>query len=132
MNENTITVAGNVVSDVKSAVTTNGHCVSRFRMVSQQRRFDRRAERWVELEPTFFTVVCWRNLAGNVVSSVHKGDPVVVSGKLNVREWERDDRRGTAVEIDASVIGHNLVLGQSTFTKRTAGSAATAGESAVA
>ncbi len=98
-------------------------------MVTQQRRYDRQTESWVDLEPSFFTVVCWRGLAENVAASVNKGDPVVAAGKLVVREWERDDRRGVAVEIDASVVGHNLGRGQSVFTRHAVENVATPGES---
>ena len=49
--------------------------------------------------------------------SVHKGQPLVVTGKLKVRQWQDADKSGTNVEIDAIAIGHDLNRGTNEFTK---------------
>ncbi len=57
-------------------------------------------------------------LAENVFSSVKKGQPVLVEGRLHVSSY--DDKDGvsrTSVEIDASTVGHDLTRGVSTFVK---------------
>lgn len=63
------------------------------------------------------SVVTWRSLADNVGASIRKGDPVVVSGRLRVREWQSNGRQGTDVEIDATAIGHDLTRGVATFQR---------------
>ncbi|MFD0530150.1 single-stranded DNA-binding protein [Kitasatospora arboriphila] len=50
-------------------------------MATTERRFDRGTGDWVDGETSWVTVVAWRWLATNLVSSVNKGDPVVVSGR---------------------------------------------------
>jgi single-strand DNA-binding protein len=60
----------------------------------------------------------------NVVGSVNKGQRVVVSGKLRVRDWESGDRAGTTVEIDADALGHDLAWGTSVFTRSVASTVA--------
>lgn len=63
------------------------------------------------------TVTRWRGLADNVASSVKKGDPLLVFGRMRVRRWDRADREGSTVEIDAYSIGHDMTRGTSAFLK---------------
>lgn len=117
MQEGIITVVGTAVSDTRHHTTADGHHVARFRIAVQPRRFDRASGRWVEQQSSFMSVVSWRALADNVGASISKGDPVVVSGRLRVREWESNGRQGTDVEIDATAIGHDLTRGVATFER---------------
>src|SRR5690606_20253686 len=50
----------------------------------------RRGGGWIDGETNWITVVCFRALAQNVGSSVSKGDPVHVWGKLRREVWERE------------------------------------------
>ena len=117
MNEIPVTLVGNVVTDVSGALTPGGAEVAWFRLASTPRRYDRSSGRWVDGDTSYVRVSCWRGLARNVVASLSKGDPVVVTGRLRVREWEREDRRGIAVEVDASAVGHDLARGVSAFRR---------------
>jgi len=117
VNEIPVTLVGNVVTDVSGALTPGGAEVAWFRLASTPRRYDRASARWVDGDTSYVRVSCWRALARNVVVSLSKGDPVVVTGRLRVREWEREDRRGIAVEVDASAVGHDLSRGVSAFTR---------------
>ncbi|GAA2232794.1 MULTISPECIES: single-stranded DNA-binding protein [Kitasatospora] len=115
MNETLVTMVGNVASTVSYAETPAGVPVANFRMAATERRFDRATGDWVDGETNWVTVVAWRWLAANVVSSVSKGDPVVVSGRLRIREWGEEGKRRSVVEIDARVVGHDLGRGTSAF-----------------
>ncbi|MEU9132565.1 single-stranded DNA-binding protein [Kitasatospora sp. NPDC048540] len=117
MNETLVTMVGNVASVVSYAQTAAGVPVANFRMAATERRFDRGSGDWVDGDTSWVTVVAWRWLATNLVSSVSKGDPVVVSGRLRVREWEDEERRRAVVEIDARVVGHDLSRGTSAFRR---------------
>jgi len=114
MNETLVTMVGNVASTVTYTQTAGGVPVANFRMATTERRYDRGKGDWVDGDTTWVTVVAWRWLATNLVSSVNKGDPVVVSGRLRVREWGEEDKRRTVVEIDARSVGHDLSRGPST------------------
>jgi single-strand DNA-binding protein len=81
------------------------------------RRHDRASDSFVDLETSFVTVVCFRSLADNVLTSIGKGDPVVVCGRLRVLERERDGRSSLTVQVDALAIGHDLNRGMTTFTR---------------
>ena len=117
MNDIITTVVGNAVTDVSLRTTSSGASVASFRLASNSRRFDKTSKSWVEQEPSYLSITAWSQLAENVALSVHKGQPIVVTGKLKVRQWQDGDKSGTAVEIDAQAIGHDLNRGTSDFTK---------------
>ncbi|MEU0931749.1 MULTISPECIES: single-stranded DNA-binding protein [unclassified Embleya] len=112
-----VTVIGNAASDVRIQVTQSGVPLARFRMAVSPRRFDRESGTWVSGDASFYSVVCFRGLAENVTSSIDKGDPLVVTGRLRVREWEREGKWWTVTEIDASSVGHDLARGIAEFRR---------------
>ncbi|MDQ1246676.1 MAG: single-strand DNA-binding protein [Actinomycetota bacterium] len=120
-------IIGIAVTDVRHTVTQSGLSLARFRMVSQPRRFDSAVGAFVDQDASFLTVFAWRAMADNVVSSIHKGDPVVVVGRLRVREWEDEGRPRVTVEVDAQSIGHDLARGSARFVRSARPAAAVAG-----
>jgi single-strand DNA-binding protein len=117
MNDIITTVIGNAVTDVSLRVTSTGASVASFRIASNSRRFDKSTSSWIDQEPSYLSITAWSQLAENVALSVHKGQGLVVTGKLKVRQWQDADKSGTNVEIDATAIGHDLNRGTSEFTK---------------
>jgi single-strand DNA-binding protein len=117
MNDIITTVIGNAVTDVSLRVTSSGTSVASFRIASNSRRFDKSTNSWIDQEPSYLSITAWSQLAENVALSVHKGQGLVVTGKLKVRQWQDSDKSGTNVEIDATAIGHDLNRGTSEFTK---------------
>ncbi|HCK79700.1 MAG TPA: single-stranded DNA-binding protein [Actinobacteria bacterium] len=117
MSQTSITIVGNAVTDVTVASTATGVEYAVFRIATTARRFDRSVGQWVDGDTSFMRVTCWRRLARGVAESIVKGDPLVVTGVLRVREWATEDRRGVSVEIDASAVGHDLARGVSAFTR---------------
>lgn len=117
MNDATITLIGNVATSVRFARSDKGNAFASFRMACTPRRFDRMSGQWIDERTTFVSVSCFRALAENVVTSLTKGDPIVVTGKLRVTPWERDDRSGISVEVDAASVGHDLNRGQTRFAR---------------
>lgn len=117
MSEIPTTIMGNVVSDVRSISTRSGATLSSFRLAANNRRFNRVTNTWVELDTTYVTVNCWRQLADHVLVSLRRGDPVVVVGRLRVREWTNEEKSGVVVEIDATSVGHDLTRGTAVFTR---------------
>jgi single-strand DNA-binding protein len=117
-NRTTVTVVGHVATDPRLRDVATGTKVTSFRLATTERRFDKALKEWRDGATMFFTVTCWRSLAENVFSSVTKGQPVVVQGRLHVSSY--DDKDGilrNIIEIDAGVVGHDLSRGVSSFTK---------------
>ncbi len=113
-----ISVVGTVATDPRTITTQSGIALCTFRLACGERRFDREKNSWIDGETNWFTVTAFRGLARNASDSFHKGDRVIVNGRLRIRNWERDDRSGTAVDIEAEALGHDLRWGASSFTKR--------------
>ena len=99
-----ITVIGNLVRDPESR--GNGS-VTKIRIASTERINDGRE--WKDGDTAFFDVACFKTLGENVLSSLKKGDKVVVHGKLKYREFEKKTgERAHDYEIFASEIGKSL------------------------
>ena len=117
MNESNLTLIGNVATDIRSTRSREGVPITSFRIASTTRRFER-GKGWIDVDTIFVTVVCWRALAEHVSSSLSKGEPVIVTGRLRMRQWSADDgRSGTAVELEAQAVGHDLGRGIAAFTR---------------
>ena len=112
-----ITLTGLVATTPRHLTTSEGLAITSFRLASSQRRFDRAANRWVDGDTNWYTVSSFRALAENAAISVSKGDRVIVTGKLRIRDWENTDRSGTTVEIEAEALGHDLTWGIASYTR---------------
>ena len=112
-----ITVTGVVGSDPRVHVTSQGLAITSFRLASTRRYFDRAKGTWEDGETNWYTVSSFRQLAHNTAASVRRGDRVVVQGRLRLRAWESGEKSGTAIEIEADSIGHDLAWGTTTLTK---------------
>lgn len=112
-----ITLTGIVATPPRHLVTSEGLPITSFRLASTQRRFDRSQNRWVDGETNWYTITGFRQLAINITTSIKKGERVVVTGRLRIREWIAGDKTGTTIEVDADAIGHDLSWGTSTFVR---------------
>ena len=117
MNDTYVTIVGNVVDEPRLRETSSGVKVASFRIASTSRRFDRETERWVDHTSLFATVTCWRWMAENVAESVHKGQPVIATGRFYSREYRVDEMLRVSYELDADAVGHDLARGQAAFTR---------------
>ena len=73
-----------------------------------------------EQEPSFFTVVVWRDQAEHAAESLSKGSRVVVLGKLQQRTWTAEDGGArSTVEIVADELGPSLRWATATTTRTT-------------
>lgn len=78
-----------------------------------------RGTEWVDGETTWITVKGFRALAEHVSTSVAKGDPVLVIGKLRTAVWVRDGVSHERLELEAVTVGHDLRRGTAAFTRAT-------------
>ncbi len=126
MNEVQVALVGYVASAPSLVMTKAGRFVTNMRVGVTPRRLDRETGQWSDGDTSYVTVTCWRSLAGNVAACLRKGDPVVVKGRLRVRQFDdKDGNHRTVVEVDASTLGHDLTRGVAHFlrTKRSPGDA---------
>jgi single-strand DNA-binding protein len=103
----TITAIGNLTFDPDFSVTQSGLSRCRLRIACNDRK--KVDGEWVDGETTFIDVVLWRTLAETAGDSLIKGEAVLVTGKLRVRQYEnKDGQKATAVEIEANTIAKVL------------------------
>ena len=73
-----------------------------------------------EQEPSFFTVIVWRDQAEHASQSLAKGSRVVVVGRLQQRAWTAEDGSvRSAVEVVAEELGPSLRWATATTTRAT-------------
>jgi len=107
--ETNITVIGNLTDDPELKFTTSGDAVANFTVASTPRTFDRQSNEWKDGDPLFLGCSVWRQSAENVAESLRKGQRVIVTGALRVRQFERQDgSKGTSVEMTVDEIAPSL------------------------
>ncbi|MEV0318936.1 single-stranded DNA-binding protein [Streptomyces sp. NPDC050658] len=116
MNETLVTVVGNVATTPVFRELPSGP-VSRFRLAVTSRYYDGVQKAWADGHTNFFTVWANRALGANVQASLAIGEPVIVQGKLKVRDEERGGQHWTSADIDATTIGHDLSRGTAAFRR---------------
>jgi|SRR5690625_76138 len=116
-----LTVKGNVATAPRRVVTDAGTVIVEFRLAATERFFNRQSQAWEDGNTSWYTVTAFRRLAENIFRSFTVGDPVIVSGKLSIKQWISKDetKRGTTPEITADTAGHDLLLGFTDFTRYT-------------
>ncbi|MGW0787404.1 single-stranded DNA-binding protein [Streptomyces sp. NPDC002911] len=116
MNETLVTLVGNAATAVDFRETATGP-TARFRLAVTPRRWDREQQIWTDGRTGFYTVWARRTLAANLSGSVSVGEPLVVHGRLKVREEEKDGVWRTSVDIEAMAVGHDLTRGTAAFRR---------------
>jgi single-strand DNA-binding protein len=125
----TITLTGIVGTEPRALTTSEGLAITSFRLASTQRRFDKSKEKWVDGETNWYSITTFRQLATNAAVSVKKGERILVTGRLRIREWENAGKTGTNIEIEADSLGHDLLWGTAAFSR---GAGSTPSDSAAA
>ena len=92
--------AGNLTDQPEVRYTDSGIARTMFRVAVSGRR---------EQEPSFFTVIVWRDQAEHAAESLTKGSRVVVVGRLQQRAWTAEDGSArSVVEVVAEELGPSL------------------------
>ncbi|TNY36794.1 single-stranded DNA-binding protein [Thermomonospora catenispora] len=118
MNEAHVTVVGWLAQDPFYTMTANGTPFLALRVGCTPRRYDRQTGQWQDQESMFLTVNCWRSLAENInASGMRRGEPVIVTGRLRIREYVKDGRLRFSAEIEATTVGHDLSRGSARFRR---------------
>lgn len=106
MADNTVTVVGNLTRDPELRFTTGGKGIASFG-VAVNRRYQQNGE-WQE-KVSFFNVSAWDTLGENAAASLTKGTRVIITGRLEQREYEtQQGEKRNVVEIVADEIGPSL------------------------
>ena len=111
-----VTVVGWAASTPREVVG-DGVPFTSFRVATTPRHFDREQGVWTDGRTEWITVKAFRDVAFNVASSIRKGDPVLVQGRLRTEEWVSDQGPRTGLVLDAHALGHDLTRGHGSFAR---------------
>lgn len=113
-----VTIRGVVGTEPRTSNGNSGTTIAKFRLVSNERRQDPDSGQWIDVHSNWYTVSCFRAMASNMLDSIRMGDHVVVYGKVQLREFDRNDgTRGFSADIEALAMGHDLRFGVSSFER---------------
>jgi single-strand DNA-binding protein len=106
MADNTVTVVGNLTRDPELRFTAGGKGIASFGL-AVNRRYQVNGE-WQE-KVSFFNVTAWDQLGENAAASLTKGTRIIVTGRLEQREYETNaGEKRNVVEIVADELGPSL------------------------
>ena len=104
--DNTVTLTGNLTKDPELRYTTGGRGVASFGL-AVNRRYQVNGE-WQE-QVSFFNVAAWADLGENAAASLHKGNRVMVTGRLEQRSYDtREGEKRNITEVIADDLGPSL------------------------
>ena len=112
-----VTFQGTLVADPEVTFTSSGVARAKMRIAMNDRYTDRNGQ--LQERPTvFMNAVAWRRTAENAGASLHKGDRVVIVGRLEQRDWETEDgQRRSVVEISARIVAADLSFATATVSR---------------
>lgn len=91
---NHIDIAGRLVRDPETRETNSGKAVATFAIACDRD--------YGEKQTDFMTVVAWERTAQFVSNYFKQGDAIIISGRLQMRQWkDRDEKTHTVHEIVA-------------------------------
>ncbi len=85
VSETEITVRGRLGANPELQKSSTGNAWLRLRVATNRRV--RHGEVWTDGPTSWYDVKLWGDFAQNVAESVHKGDPVIVQGALQIEEY---------------------------------------------
>jgi single-strand DNA-binding protein len=111
MTEPSVSFAGNLTDDPELRHTEGGITRAMFRVAVSGRR---------DQEPSFLTVIVWRDQAEHAAQSLSRGSRVVVVGRLQQRSWTAEDGSArSTVEVVAEEVGTSLRWATAATTRAT-------------
>lgn len=115
-----ITMAGTLTADPELKFLPSGIAVANFTVATNDRRFDKTSNEWVDGSATFLRCTIWRQAAEHVGESLSKGTRVLLTGTLRQREWTTEDgQKRYAFEVDVTEIGPSLKWATTKVNKAT-------------
>lgn len=103
---NSVVVDGNLTRDPELRSTPSGTSVCKLRIAHNSRRKDGSGQ-WVDV-PNYFDVTVWSGQGEWIAGNVGKGTKVVVSGRLQWREWEAQGGGGKRQAVD--IVADDIVV----------------------
>lgn len=122
MAQTMLTITGRVAQGPKLCVSkANGAPFSVVTVAVNNQRYDKQKEGWVDTDTTFYDLVCFGPLGGNVLRTLSVGDPVVATGRFRVSAWEGEGFKSQTPTLTVENVGPDLRFGHADYTRGHAG-----------
>ncbi len=117
--DSTVTMTGYVGTEISCKTSKQGTAWTSFRLACTPRI--KRGDEWVDEPTIWMTVTAYRQLASHLAASVHKGDPVIVTGRIRLDHWVGKDGVPRNEKIlEARSVGLDLAFGTCQFHRTSA------------
>lgn len=111
------TISGGLAAAARSGTTNEGREYANFRIGVDHEKLDRETGEYMRTGTSWFDVSAYGKLAKNSAFCLQKGDRVIVTGELRLRDWDNGERTGTSGSITARAIGPDLNFGVAPVTR---------------
>jgi single-strand DNA-binding protein len=106
----TITGVGRATADPDLRFSSSGVAVCKVNLAFNSRKRDASGQ-WVDDQVCFLNATAFKQLAENLAESVSRGTEVVVTGRLQTRQWEdKEGNKRSTVELLLDSIGPSLAF----------------------
>lgn len=118
-----MTVVGNLTREPELRFTSGGRGVCSFGL-AVNRRYQQGGE-WKDADPVYLNVSYWGQPGEQAAASLKKGDRVMVTGRLEVRQYDKQDgTKGTSVDLVADEVAASLRYAKLTIERVQGGGSA--------
>lgn len=95
-----------LASDPQLRFSQNGMALANVRLVAGSRK--KEGDEWVDDKTLWIDGTAFRKQAENIAESLKKGDLVVVIGKAQTEQWEKDGEKHSKIALTIDHIGASL------------------------
>jgi single-strand DNA-binding protein len=122
-----VTIVGNLARNPETKVTAGGVTACTFTIASSERYRDGDGQ-WKDGPTSWVRCCAWRDLADHINESFGKGDRVIVTGRLQEREYEHNGTKRSVWEVTVADAGPSVKFALAKPAKATRNSAPPAKE----
>lgn len=117
MPENSVTIVGGATRDAELTFSQGGMAIVSFGLAINTRK--QVNGQWEDGEAQFYDVKAFGDLAEHIAETVVKGMRVIVTGRINFSQWEKDGEKRSKVDVIADEVGPSLKWATANVTKVT-------------
>jgi single-strand DNA-binding protein len=106
---NKVVLMGNLTRDVEMRTTPSGQSVANFSIAVSRSWKDQSGQ--TQEQTSFINCVAWGKAGEIIAQYVKKGDPLLVSGRLDQRSWDDKDSGQKRSTVEVNVEDFNFIGG---------------------
>ena len=116
---NQITIQGNLTKNPELKFTDGGTAVARFSVADNVRTLNKQTNEWEDGKTTYFNCIAFKQIAENAMESLEKGASVIIVGRIEQSEYEKDGEKKTYTQVIVENIAPSLKNATAKVTRLT-------------